>query len=151
MWGCDPVSMQCRSGIATIGLGVLSLLLVVFNRASPITSSGHTLQWRTTRSSCTQAKCQGANLTDIPDFPGQVPVPWLTQQQHLFDGSLLARCLSRQRVWLLGDSTMSETTHDLVLLLSGQGGKDVTGCHTVAKPRQLTRHRMFNKNHRYHC
>lgn len=61
-----------------------------------------------------------AHLGTIPDF-SDAPAAWV-RDHRLFDSHAVKDCLSEQRVWLLGDSTMAETAHDLVALLSGQGG-----------------------------
>ena len=43
----------------------------------------------------------------------------LCLQMELFDTDRIRGCLEGKHIVLLGDSTMSETVHDLVLLVSG--------------------------------
>lgn len=62
--------------------------------------------------------------------PSRMPVRCIAQackvmkgmlgvQMELFDADSARMCLEGKRIVLLGDSTMSETVHDLVLLISG--------------------------------
>ena len=44
-------------------------------------------------------------------------------QMELQDTASALRCLKGMRIVMLGDSTLTETMHDLVLLLSGLGSR----------------------------
>ena len=50
---------------------------------------------------------------------GYLHVRVLYLQMELFDTDRIRGCLEGKHIVLLGDSTMSETVHDLVLLVSG--------------------------------
>lgn len=44
-------------------------------------------------------------------------------QMELLDTAGALQCLKGMRIEMLGDSTMTETMHDLILLLSGIGSR----------------------------
>lgn len=82
-----------------------------------------TLQWSAESSKCAPDVCNGAALPDIPDFPGGVPAAFVCSLRlGLFDTQRTRRCLTSKRLVLLGDSTMVDMAHDLIMLLAGLGG-----------------------------
>ena len=94
-------------GRAERGLEHLYNLTIVHNKHSK------------TRCSPTFA-CEDINALDIPYLFEHVS-PDFAKDNHggLYDMEKTRKCLKRKRVLLLGDSTMSETFHDLSILLSG--------------------------------
>ncbi|CAL5229711.1 g13084 [Coccomyxa viridis] len=74
--------------------------------------------WDPKTKRCTPDLCDGVKLADIPDVSGYLPNA-LACQMELYDADRIRGCFEGKHVVLLGDSTMSETVHDLVLLVSG--------------------------------
>ena len=97
---------------------------------------------------CVPAVCKGAQLSDIPDASGHLSASLACKvilepvsrtgdiqlciavtftlscpQMELLDTAGAQRCLKGMRIVMLGDSTMTETMHDLILLLSGTGSR----------------------------
>ncbi|MEW5304821.1 MAG: hypothetical protein WDW36_007404 [Sanguina aurantia] len=60
-------------------------------------------------------------LADIAGADGALPIS-LAQRMTLYDTDGVRKLMAGKRVTLLGDSSMAETAHDLVLLISGIGG-----------------------------
>ena len=76
------------------------------------------VHWNNVSSECVPEVCRERRLVDIPHAVGALPVS-LAVKMHLFDTPAVRAGLSNKCVVLLGDSTMQETAHDLVILLSG--------------------------------
>lgn len=74
--------------------------------------------WDATAARCSPNVCGGAWLPEIADLDGAVPAAMLCDLK-LFDTAAARECLQNKRLLLLGDSTMTETAHDLAILLSG--------------------------------
>jgi hypothetical protein len=117
---------KCKFGIGRlpfvyVGLVLVAVTLTLLPQGSRFFNPSKTIPLNLTR--CSRASFHQVNFSDIPSFsPSHVPQAWLSKQPQLYDSTTLALCLADQTIWLLGDSTMSETAHDIVLLLSGQGG-----------------------------
>ena len=78
--------------------------------------------WNTTI--CVPDVCNGANLSQIPDFSGEISSKVLIESsglKKLYDSKSTKACFSGKKIMFLGDSTMEETIHDIVVLLSGIG------------------------------
>ncbi|KAK9919008.1 hypothetical protein WJX75_008663 [Coccomyxa subellipsoidea] len=75
-------------------------------------------RWDLSSQQCSPAVCNGANLLTIPDTSGHLPAR-LACKMDLLDSARARKCLAGKYIVMLGDSTMSETMHDLVMLLSG--------------------------------
>ena len=91
--------------------------------------------------SCDPPLCNGSNLSDIPYADGRLPVS-VAVELKLYDTQSIRQRLANKCVVLLGDSTMQETAHDLIILLSGIGNN-----HALLQDylRQATRQDGFSK------
>jgi len=58
-------------------------------------------------------------VTQIPDFVEGIPCSVVCQLTRIFDSAATRNCLKGKRVVMLGDSTLTETMHDIEILLSG--------------------------------
>jgi len=70
--------------------------------------------------------CGDTNLHEIPNFDGRFPNSLIcdgneTGIKVLYDKMKSRRCLQNKRMCMFGDSTLEETIHDIVVLLSGAG------------------------------
>lgn len=74
--------------------------------------------WDAAAARCSLDVCGGAWLPEIADLDGAVPAAMLCDLK-LFDTAAARECSQNKRLLLLGDSTMTETAHDLAILLSG--------------------------------
>jgi hypothetical protein len=89
------------------------------------------LHWDTQSQQCYPTEiCGGVNLLQIPDFDKRLPVSLLCPSEsssttpllsRLYDQKAIKQCFQQKKVCVLGDSTLEETIHDMVVLLSGIG------------------------------
>ncbi|CAL8465784.1 g5320 [Coccomyxa elongata] len=86
-------------------------------------SSKLKVRWDLNSQKCIPAVCNGANLLDIPQASGYLPAQSACKV-ILIDSARARKCLAQKYVLMLGGSTMSETMHDLVMLLSGLASND---------------------------
>ena len=78
----------------------------------------------------TSTVCNQISLNQIPDLSNHLPVSMVCSNDphgrpptlpRLFDQSATRKCLTGKKLCVLGDSTIEETIHDMVVLLSGIG------------------------------
>lgn len=74
--------------------------------------------WNALLGKCEPDVCRGARLLDLADAGGEVATSVLCGME-LLDAAAARSCLRDKRVLLMGDSTMAETAHDIIILLSG--------------------------------
>jgi hypothetical protein len=79
------------------------------------------------------ALCNGVVLNEIPNFPGNLPGSLLCRGSgasssahapiigRLYDRNATRQCFNGKKLCVLGDSTIEETIHDIIFLLSGIG------------------------------
>lgn len=66
------------------------------------------------------------HLDEIPDFNGYFPSSILCNGENgrfkkIYDTAATRKCFSNKKICMLGDSTLEETIHDIIVLLSGIG------------------------------
>ena len=83
-----------------------------------------TVKWINSTKSCDPDLCNGAFLSDIPDYNNQIKIGILLHDPHIVDTKYARECLNGKSITLIGDSTLTETTHDMALLLSGLSSKN---------------------------
>jgi hypothetical protein len=86
------------------------------------------LHWDSQSQQCfPESFCGGVNLLQIPDFDKRLPAsifcPSLSSAvlSRLYDQKGIKECFQRKKLCVLGDSTLEETIHDIVVLLAGIG------------------------------
>jgi hypothetical protein len=87
------------------------------------------LHWDSQSQQCfPKSICGGVNLLQIPDFDKRLPAsifcPSISSAavlSRLYDQKGIKQCFQRKKLCVLGDSTLEETIHDIVVLLSGIG------------------------------
>lgn len=89
---------------------------------------------------CIPPVCGTAHLNDIPQAAGTLPIS-LALQMRLHDTAAARAKLAGKCLVLLGDSTMVETTDDLVLLLSGLANQP----HLMDRYISLSTHRKMDE------
>lgn len=80
--------------------------------------ANQTVAWDAEARRCVPDVCGGAHLPDLLEVEGRVPAAMLCGM-HLRDTAATRACLTNKRIVLLGDSTMLEVGHDIMLLMSG--------------------------------
>jgi len=84
------------------------------------------LVWDETQGCLPREICGKVNLLDIPNFNKFFPASILCDKERtgvrrLYDRAATRECLRGKRLCMLGDSTLEETMHDILVLLSGYG------------------------------
>lgn len=99
------------------------------------------VSWDHVASRCDPPVCNGTRLSDIPFASGTLPIE-LAHKLKLYDALAARTALAGKCVVLLGDSTMQETAHDIIILLSGIAGNPAL-LHSYLH--QATRQNSFSK------
>ena len=95
-----------------------SFLDADFNNTS---NESQLVWWNETIGKCSPDICGTRNILEIPGFNGfmtQNMVEKYIGAANLFDANRARQCLKDTYIVLIGDSSMSETFHDLVVLLN---------------------------------
>lgn len=95
-----------------------------------VTNASKLVTWDTPLRGCNPPVCGACRLSDIAGADGALPIS-LAQRMTLYDTASARKLMTGKRVTLLGDSSMAETAHDLVLLISGVTGTFAIVCCAV--------------------
>ena len=61
----------------------------------------------------------GASFIDIPNYDNEIKVDLLLNFPPIIDAKFAQKCLQNKCIVLIGDSSLTETTLDFVMLLAG--------------------------------
>ena len=75
------------------------------------------VKWNFTDSKCSPDVCHDSNLLEIAGYNHQIPAS-LIDSTTLYDTNKTRACLKDKYIVILGDSSMAETLHDIIFLLS---------------------------------
>ena len=76
------------------------------------------IKWDDEDKKCIPEVCDGIKLNEICGFDGNMPAD-LIRDTHLYDSERARQCFKNKRSVFLGDSSTTETVHDLNVLLAG--------------------------------
>ena len=102
----------------------LLLCLIIFCCLNHCFSQETTLvSWDSTLNECVPDVCHGSKITEIAGNDNQMPVD-LVANTTLYDTSKTRQCFKDKYIVILGDSSLIETTHDMILLLTKLADND---------------------------
>ena len=97
---------------------LFNTLLVILHALYSLSSVNCSyVEWNSTDNKCAPDVCHGSNLLEIAGYNHQMPVS-LINSTTLYDTNKTRACLKDKYIVILGDSSMAETTHDIIFLLS---------------------------------
>ena len=94
-----------------------TLFVILFALHSLSSTNCSFVEWNSTDNKCSPDVCQGSNLLEIAGYNHQIPAS-LIDSTTVYDTNKTRACLKDKYIVILGDSSMAETTHDIIFLLS---------------------------------
>ena len=99
-------------------------ILILFCLIIHCFSQDNTLvSWDSTLNKCVPDVCRGSKITEIAGYNNQMTVS-LVNSTTLYDTAKTRQCFKDKYIVILGDSSLIETTHDMILLLTKLGDND---------------------------
>ena len=124
------VTVSVWWAVVTLSLLFESCVLAQYPLSKGCNDTSSFLVWNAATSKCTPLSiCENINLNQIPDFSGHFPSSILCNASvdhpatlsRLYDKAATRSCLQNKKLCVLGDSTLEESIHDIIVLLSGMG------------------------------
>ena len=78
------------------------------------------MHWNVQAQKCEPDVCSGSNLLEIPGYDGFTTTD-IVEGSTIYDTNIVRQCFTNKYVVLLGDSSVEELMHDLVVLLNRLG------------------------------
>lgn len=75
------------------------------------------VRWDNLTRKCEPDVCSGSNLLEVPGYDGFITKD-IVEDVVIYDTSRTRQCFQNKYIVLIGDSTVSELTHDLIILLN---------------------------------
>ena len=75
------------------------------------------MRWNSVAQKCEPDVCSGRNLLDVPGYDGFITKDIL-EDVPIYDTNKTRQCFKNKYIVLIGDSSVSELTHDFVILLN---------------------------------
>ena len=97
------------------------ILLCFFNRY--FSQETALVSWDSSLNKCIPDVCHRSKITEIAGYNNQMPVS-LVNTTTLYDTSKIRQCFKDKYIVILGDSSLIETTHDMILLLTKLADND---------------------------
>ena len=76
-----------------------------------------TVSWNARSNKCVPDVCHGSNIMEIASYNKQILAP-IINSTILYDTDKTRKCLQDKFIVFLGDSSLTETVHDIIFLLS---------------------------------
>ena len=75
------------------------------------------IEWNSTNNKCIPDVCRGSNILEIAGYDKQMPVS-LIESTTIYDTNKTRACLKDKYIAMIGDSSLIETTHDIIQILT---------------------------------
>ena len=76
-----------------------------------------TVSWDNRSNKCWPDVCHGSNIMEIAGYNKQMPIA-LVNSTVLYDTAMARKCFQNKYTVILGDSSLTETVHDIIYLLT---------------------------------
>lgn len=83
------------------------------------------MRWDTLTRKCEPDVCSGSNLLEVPGYDGFITKDIVEDVVVIYDTNRTRQCFQNKYIVLIGDSTVSELTHDLIILLNRLATDDI--------------------------
>ena len=94
------------------------IFIVQFSLLLLVNSTSRRVFWNSTQNTCLPNVCKGSKLFEIPGYNNFITVNEV-RDITLYDTIKTRHCLKGKYVVFLGDSSLTETVHDVIYLLTG--------------------------------